>query len=66
MHSFAVLFTNLSKLSTYAREKPFSCGKLAYVDFSSSDFNVQGRILSTSGDALSSNVVQPNKGGTQT
>jgi hypothetical protein len=38
---FAALFTSLSKLSTYAGEKPFSWANPAYVDFSSTDFNVQ-------------------------
>jgi hypothetical protein len=50
--AFDAVFTNLSKLSKYAGEKPFSWAKRAYVDFSSSDHNVQGHILSTFGDAL--------------
>ncbi len=45
------LFTNVSRLrpSKHAVEKPFFW---AYVEFSSSDFNVQGDTLSTEGDAL--------------
>jgi hypothetical protein len=51
VHSFVAPFTSLSKLSKSPRAKP---AKLAYFDFSSFDFNVQGHILSTSGDALRS------------
>jgi hypothetical protein len=47
-----MLFTSLSKLSKCAGEKPFSRAKPAYVDFSSSDFYVQGHTPSTSGDTL--------------
>jgi hypothetical protein len=52
VHRFAALFTSLSKLSKYAGEKPFSWAKPAYVEFSSSNVNVQGHILSIGGDAL--------------
>jgi hypothetical protein len=44
---FAALSTSLSKLSKYAGEKPISWAKPACVDFSSSDFNVEGHLLST-------------------
>jgi hypothetical protein len=45
---------SLSKPNKYAREKPFSRAKLAYVDISLSNFNVRGHIPSTSADALTS------------
>jgi hypothetical protein len=51
VHNFVAPFTSLSKLSKSSRAKP---AKLAYFDFSSFAFNVQGHILSTSGDALKS------------
>ncbi len=47
-------FHQPSKLNKYAGEKPFSWAKLAFVDISSSDFNVQGHIVSTGGDSLPS------------
>jgi hypothetical protein len=56
MRSFAAHLPSLSKLNKYARQKPFSRVKLAYLGFSSSDFNVQGHIPSTSGDALTSKL----------
>jgi hypothetical protein len=52
VHSFTAVFASLSKLSKYAGEKPYPSTKQAYDDFSSSHFNVQGHILSTSWDAL--------------
>jgi len=51
---FAVPFTSLSKLCKYAGLKPFCGAKPACCDFSSSNFYVQGHILSTTGDALRS------------
>jgi hypothetical protein len=53
VHSFVAVFTTLSKLSKYVGEKPISWAK-RYVDLSSSNFNVQGHLLSTGGDALRS------------
>jgi hypothetical protein len=52
VHSCAAIFTSLGKLSKYAGGKLSSSAKLAYIDFSSSDFNVQGHVLSSGGDAL--------------
>ncbi len=54
VHNCDASFTSLrSKLSTIAGAKLFSEAKQpACYDFSSSDFNVQGHILSTGGDAL--------------
>jgi len=51
-NSFATHLTSLRNLRTYAGANPFSWCKLANFDFSSSDFNMQGHILSTGGDAL--------------
>jgi len=45
-------FHQPSKLNKYAGE--ISWAKLPYVDFSSSDFNVQVHIVSTGGDSLPS------------
>jgi hypothetical protein len=44
---FAVPFTSLSKLYKNAGPKPLCYAKLAWFDFSSFNFNVQGHILST-------------------
>jgi hypothetical protein len=52
VHIFTALFTSLSKLTQHAGEKSFSWAKPPYVDFTSSNFNLQGHVLSTSGDAL--------------
>jgi hypothetical protein len=41
-------------------KKPFSWAKPAYVDFSSSDFNVHGHMLSTGEDALSKEPIFSN------
>jgi hypothetical protein len=49
---FAVPFTSLSKLCKNAGPKPFCWAKLACFDFSSSNFYLQGHILSTGGVAL--------------
>ncbi len=46
MHSFAALFTSLSKQTNYRGEKQFPWAKPAYFHFTSSDFNVHGHILS--------------------
>jgi hypothetical protein len=45
-------FARLSQLRTYKGAKLFSWTKPAHFDFPSSDCNVQGHILSSSGDAL--------------
>jgi hypothetical protein len=47
MSGFAVPFTSLSKLYKSAGPKLLCWSKLAWFDFSSSNFNVQGHILST-------------------
>jgi hypothetical protein len=52
VHSIAVPFTSHSKLRNYDEPKPFSSAKPAYFDFSSSNFAVWNHILSTAGDAL--------------
>jgi len=62
LHSFVQLhsigwlvgspFTGHGKAYNYAEQKPFSWSKPACFDFSSSNFTVQGDILSTPGDAL--------------
>jgi len=52
VHSIAKPFTSHSNLRNYAKPKPFSWVKLAYVGFSSSIFIVQDHILSTIGDAF--------------
>jgi hypothetical protein len=56
MHSFAALFTSFSELSKHVGEKLFSWAKQAHVDFSSSNFNVEGHILNTGGDALRTHI----------
>jgi hypothetical protein len=48
----AVPFTSLSKLCKNVGPKTFCGAKLAWFDFSSSNFNVQGHKLSAAGDAL--------------
>ncbi len=53
MLGFAVPFTSLSKLCKNAGPKLFCWAKLACLDFSSSNFNLQGHIMNTSGVALS-------------
>jgi hypothetical protein len=45
VHIFAALFTGLTKLSQYVGEKSFSWAKPPYVDFFSSNFNLQGHVL---------------------
>jgi hypothetical protein len=45
-------FTGLGNVSKFAGAKPFSRAKPACFDFSSSNFNVKGHKLRTSGDAL--------------
>jgi hypothetical protein len=50
VHSFAAPFISLSKMRKSAGAKPFSWAKPSYL--SSSDFNVQGHILSTCRFAL--------------
>jgi hypothetical protein len=45
-------FYQLSKLCKNPGPKPFCWAKLACMDFSSAEFNMQGHILSTSGVAL--------------
>jgi hypothetical protein len=45
-------FYQLSKLCKNPGPKPFCWAKLACMDFSSANFNMQGHILSTSGVAL--------------
>ncbi len=52
MLCLAVPFTSLIKLCTNAGPKPFCWAKLTCSDFSSSEFNLQGHILSTAGVAL--------------
>jgi hypothetical protein len=52
MLCLAVPFTSLSRLCTNAGPKPFCWAKLTCSDFSSSEFNLQGHILSTAGVAL--------------
>jgi hypothetical protein len=52
VHSIAVPFTSHRKLCNNAEPKPFSSAKPAYFDFSSSNFAVWNHILSTAGDAL--------------
>ncbi len=52
MLCLAVPLTSLSKLCTNAGPKPFCWAKLTCSDFSSSEFNLQGHILSTAGVAL--------------
>jgi len=56
VHSFDVHFTSLSKLCKYA--KPFCWAKSACFDFSSCNFNVQGHVLSTAGDALTTTIME--------
>jgi len=58
VHSFDVHFTSLSKLCKYAGPKPFCWAKPAWLDFSSCNFNVQGHILSTAGDALTTTITE--------
>jgi len=53
MLGFAALFTSFSRLSKYAGEKPFPQLNWHLFTFLHPIFNVQGHILSTSGDALS-------------
>jgi hypothetical protein len=65
VHIFAALFTSLNKLSEYAGEKPFSWAKPTYDEFSSSNFNLQGQILSTGGDALIVVLAQMKSSGTE-
>jgi len=66
VHIFAALFTSLNKLSEYAGEKPFSWAKpTTYDEFSSSNFNLQGQILSTGGDALIVVLAQMKSSGTE-
>ncbi len=50
MHSFAALVTSLSKLTEMYKDKTHCPER--FVDFSSSDFNVEGHIVSTDEDAL--------------
>jgi hypothetical protein len=50
---FAVPATSLSKLCRNVGPKPFCWAKLACFNFSLSNFNLQGHILSTCGVALS-------------
>jgi hypothetical protein len=64
VHTCAAPFTSHGNQRSYAEPKPFSWPKLAYVGFSSSNFNVQNRILSTPGDALTTMVhlrTKPNR-----
>jgi hypothetical protein len=49
---FAVAFTSLGKLCKNAGPKPFCWAKQACFGFPSSNFNVQGHIISTARDAL--------------
>jgi hypothetical protein len=49
-----VPLTSYGKLCNYAESKTFSWAKLAYCDFSSSNFTVHDHILSTAGHALRS------------
>ncbi len=59
---FVVPFTSISKLCKNAGPKPFCWTKLACFEFSSSNFNLQGHILSTGGVVLSSwSVCKPCK-----
>jgi hypothetical protein len=50
---FAVQFTSLIKLCKNVVPKPFCSAKPACFDFSSSNFNLQGHILSTNAAGLS-------------
>jgi hypothetical protein len=52
MHSFAVLFTSLSKLSKHAGENHFPEQNRHSFDFSSSDCNLQGHVPRTGGGML--------------
>jgi hypothetical protein len=58
---FAVPFTSLSKLCKNAGPKPFCCAKPACFDFTSSNFNLQGHILNTSGVALRERMVKQHQ-----
>ncbi len=60
MDWFAAPFNSLGKESTYAGAKLISRAKPAFFHFCSSDFNVQGHILSTDGDALMKGIRSPN------
>ncbi len=51
-------FTSLSKLCKNARSKPLFWAKSTCFDFSSSNFNLQSHILSTSGVALNRDAPQ--------
>ncbi len=64
VHNCAAPFTSHGNERNYAEPKPFSWPELAYVGFSSSNFNVQNHILSTPGDALTTMVhlrTKPNR-----
>jgi hypothetical protein len=56
VESIGAPLTSHCALRHYAQPKPISWSNLAYFDFSSSDFTVQGHILSTTGDALKHKV----------
>ncbi len=53
---FVVPFTSFHKLYKNSWPKPFWWAKLSYIEFSSSNFNLQGSILSIGGVALHSFV----------
>ncbi len=52
VHVVVAPFTNQGNMCNYAKPKPFSLAKLAYVGFSSSNFTIQDHISSTIGDVL--------------
>jgi len=56
MFGFAIPFPNLSKLGKSVGQAPFYPTKLAYFDFLSSNFIVQGHVECIGGDALNSGV----------
>jgi hypothetical protein len=53
VHRAVTPFTSHGNLRNYVKPKPFSWAKLAYLGFSSYNFNVQDHIPSTIGDILS-------------
>jgi hypothetical protein len=56
VHSVGAPFTSHRKPRNYAEPKLFSWAEPAYFDFSSSNFKLQGHILSTAGDDVSASL----------
>jgi len=59
VHNCVAPFTSRSKLHKFSAEKPISWAKPAYFDFFTINFTFWSQILSTGGDALSTQY-QPN------